>query len=426
MPDQQPGITPQDATPAETSLVPFIVPEVVTIDVIRNSLAPSVDQVIARANSTVAKIAAGIKDDETMAIAVREAENLRDNGEDLFKKWREEFYMETWYRPGEEVRELFDSRLKPLAALKKTLMGHVADYKALKERQAKIARERAEAEARRQREEAERKQREAVEAEARAKQAAEDEKRRREEAVAAEARRVQAEKEANERREREAREAAAAETKRKLEEEEASRIKHAEVAQEEGNGAAKVDTILESATPISPVLGKAEQAKDLEALRLENEQATRVAEEKLLREEAEAKEAERKREEAEAEAFRKREEADAAVAAATAAAAAAAATSNVKEEEDGTTTPIRWKYDLDSDGTEMGDITAVMKILKAILDGVVPIEYIGYNRKRPQDFRPSKIQEDVTEKKDRFACPGIRAYPQQDAQLKRRTVGGRR
>jgi len=410
-----------------TAIAKIVVPEVVDFEVIRTSIGPSVDLMIARANTTVAKLAAGIKDDETMALAIREAEGLRDNGEDLFKKWREEYYMEEWYRPGEVRREFFDSRLKPIAALKKTILGHVADYKARKEREAKLARERADAEARRQREESERLQREAVEAEARAKQAAEDEKRRKLEAEEAEKRRIQAEKEAAERREREVREAAAAETKRKLEEEERSRIQHAEVAQEVGNGAEKVDTILESATPISPVLGKAEQAKDLESVRLEQEQATRVAEEKLLREEAEAAEAERKRKEAEAEAFRKRAEADAAAAAATASAAAAAAASNaIKAEDTGTTSTVRWKYDLDSDGTEMGDIAAVMKVLKAILEGVVPIEYCGYNRKRPQDFRPPMIGEDVNDKKDRFSCPGIKAYPQQDEQLRRRTVGGRR
>jgi len=187
-----------------------------------------------------------------------------------------------------------------------------------------------------------------------------------------------------------------------------------------------VDTILESATPISPVLGKAEQAKDLEAVRLESENAARVAEEKLRLERVEADAAEQRRKDAEAEAFRKREEATQATAAATAAAAAAAATSIAKTDETGTTGTIRWKWDLESDGTEMGDITAVMAVIKAVLEGIVPIEYIGYNRKRPQDFRPSLIGEDVTDKKDRFACPGIRAYPQQDEQLKRRSVGGRK
>ncbi|MDD5301469.1 MAG: hypothetical protein PHS14_00055 [Elusimicrobia bacterium] len=411
--------------PADQSLARIVVPEIVDIDIIRNDLGPSIDRIIARSDSTVAKLAVGITDDATMELAVKEAESLRDNGEDLLKGWRETFYMEAWYRPGEAVRELFDPRLKKLAANKKTLLGHVADYKARKEREAKLARERAEAEARRQREAAEKAQRDAEEAERRAQQAAEDEKRRKEEAEAAERRRIAAEAEAKERRDREAREAAAAETKRKLDEEERSRLAHAEVAEAEGNGAAKVDTILESATPIGPVLGKAEQADSLESVRLEQENARKVADEKAARDRAEAEEAERKRKDAEAEAFRKREEADRAAQAATAAAAAAAATGLVKKEDTGTTGTVRWKWDLESDGTELGDIAAVMAIIKAVLDGIVPIEYIGYNRKRPQDFRPTMIGEDVTDKKDRFSCPGIRAYPQQDEQLKRR-VGGRR
>ena len=417
----------QPAAEPTTEIARIVVPEVVNFEVIRSSLAPGVDLVIARANKIVAKIAAGIKDDETMALAVQEAEHLRDNGEDLFKEWREEYYMDVWYRPGEQVREVFDSRLKPIAALKKALLGHVADYKARKERAAKIDRERAEAEARRQQEAAEKAQREAEEAERRANQAAEDEKRRQEEAAVVEVRRVQAEKEARERREREVREAAAAETTRKLKEEEDARLKHAEVAHEEGNGEAKVDVILESATPISPVLGKAEQARDLEAVRLEQEQARKIADAKAEQERQAAAEAEHKRKEAEADAFRKREAADQAVAAATAATAAAAAAANATKAQDtGTTGTVRWRWDLASDGSEMGDISAIMAIIKAVLEGLAPIEYIGYNPKRPQDFRPSLIGEDVTNKKDRFACPGIRAYPQQDEQLKRRAVGGRR
>lgn len=417
--------TPAPTPEISTDLARIVVPELVDYEVIRSTIGPSVDKIIARANVVVAKVAAGIKDDDTMALAVREAENLRDNGEDQFKKWREEYYMDAWYRPGEEVREVFDSRLKPIAALKKTLLAHVNDYKNLKERQAKLARERAEAEAKRQRDEADRLQREAEEAERKAKQAAEDEKKRKEEAVAAEERRVKAEAEAKERRDREVREAVAAETKRKLEEEEAARIAHAEVARDEGNGDAKVDTILDTATPISPVMGKAEHAPDLEAVRLEHENAKRVADEKAARERAEAEEAERKREEAEAEAFRKRDEADRATAAATAAAAAVAATATVEKKDTGSISVVRWQYDLDSDGTEQGDITAVMLILREILEGRKPIEYIGYNRKRPQDFRPSIIQEEVTDKKERFSCPGIRAYAQGNDQLKRR-VGGRR
>lgn len=419
-----------DTTPTPeptTALARIVVPEVVDLEIIRSSLGPSIDLVIARADKTVARIAAGIVDDESMMLAVTAAEELRDNGEDLLKKWREEFYMEVWYRPGEKVREeIFDTRLKKIAANKKTLLASVSDYKALKERQAKIAREKLEAEARRQREAAEKAQRDAEEAERRAKQAAEDEKRRKEEAIAANALRVQAEVDAKERKEREAREAAAADTKRKIDEEERSRIAHAEVARDEGNGVAKVDTILETATPISPTLGKVEQAGDLEASRLEQENAKKVADEMTARRRLEEQEAQRLLEESEAEAFRLRQEANTALAAATASAAAAAATGLVKSDDSGTTGTVRWKWDLESDGTEMGDITAVMRILKAVIEGVYPIEFVGYNRKRPQDWRPSAISDDVTDKKNRFVQGhGIIAYPQIDEQLKRR-VGGRR
>lgn len=413
--------------PPDTALARIAVPEVVDLEVVRTVLGPGIDKLITRANASVARLAAGIKDDETMALAVREAELLRDDGKDLLEKYREEFYVPQM-RVLEDVRiNIFDDRLKKITAHMKTLMGYVSDYKTRKAREEKLAKERAEAEARRQREEAEAKQREAVAAEARAKQAAEEEKRRKEEAIAAEARRVQAEKEAQERREREAREAAAAETSRKLAEEEEARIKHAEVAQEVGNGAAKVDTILDSATPISPVLGKAEQAKSLEAVRLEQENARKVAEEKARQESAAAAEAASKRAAAEAEAFRLRQEADQATAAAAAtASAAAAAATEVAKVDSGTTGTVRWVWDLDSDGTEMGDIASVMIILKQIIDGIIPIEYCGFNRNRPQDWRASIIQKDVTEKKDRFSVKGIRALPQQDERLNRRVVGGRR
>ena len=412
--------------PAEstTDLARIQVPAVVDLDIIKATLGPSIDGVIARADKTAAVLAAGIKDDETVALAVAAAERLRDDSKDLLEKWREEFYVPR-YRATEEVRELFDPRLKKTAALMKTLLGHVSDYKVRKEREARLAQERAEAEARRQREEAAQKLRDAEAAEARAKQAVEDEKRRKLEAEAAEQRRILAEKEAQERRDREARENAAAETARKLKEEEDARLEHAKVAHDEGSGAAKTDTILESATPISPVLGKAEQARSQEAVALEQEQARRVADEKAEIERKASAEAEQRRKDAEAEAFRLRQEAERATAAATASAAAAAAV--VEEKSDTGTTGYRsYKWDLESDGSEQGDIAAVMAILKAILDGIYPIEFCGYNRKRPQDFRPSAITDDVSEKEERFVGGhGIRAFLQTDDRLKRR-VGGRR
>ena len=391
-----------------TEIARIVVPEVVDIDVIKNEIGPAIDKMLTRADALVPRVSAAVKDNESRDLARREAEHLRDNGKDILDKYREAIYMEQIYRPGEKVRlELFDNRLKRIVAHMKTLLGSVSEYNERKDREAAIAKERAEAEARRQREESERKQREAVAAEARAKQAAEDEKKRKLEAEDAEKRRVAAEAEAQERRDREAREAAAAETKRKLQEAEEAQIKQAQVAHDEGNGAAKVDTILETPKPISTVLGKAESAGDAESVRLEQENARKVTEEKARREREEAAAAEAKRKEAEAEAFRLRQEADA-------------------EHDAGTTAYQRYVWDLESDGTELGDIAAVMAILREVLDGRKPIEYIGFNRKRPQDWRPSIIGEEVSDKKERFVCPGVRAYPQRDDRLKRRVVGGRR
>jgi hypothetical protein len=411
-------------TPTENALEKIHIPEVVDYETIRSSLAPSIDKLIVRADGLVPKIAANIKDEESIALAVREADLLRDDGKDLLEKWREEFYIKEYYRPGETRRELFDSRLTRIKTHIKTLMNGVADCKERMKREARLAKERADAEARRQQEEADRLAREAEEAARRAREAVEAEKRRKLEAEEAEKRRVIAEQEAKERREREAREAAAAETQRKMREEEEARIKHAEVAHAEGNGADKVDTILESPMPISSVLGKAEQAPDPEAVRLEQENARRVADEKAAREKAEAEEADRKLKEAEAEAFRAKE-ASAHASQVAAAAAAAAASVPDKVVDTGTTSVVRYKWDLESDGTEKGDADAVLAILQEIVAGRAPLSYCGYDPKHPEKWRPSMIGEDVTVLKDRFKCRGIRAYPQVDEQQKRR-VGGRR
>ncbi len=410
-----------------TALERIPIPEVVDLEVVKSQIGPSIDIALSKA----AKLAANITDDASRELALDAVEKLKGDCLTPLKRWREDYYRPL-YLKAEETREVFDPRIKQADTVVKTIMGHVADYNVRKEREERLAKERAEAEARRLREEAERKQREAEEAERRRKDAEEAEKRRKKEAEEAEARRIEAERIAQERRERDAREAAAAETKRKLEEEERARIAHAEEAQRVGNGPGKVDTILESATPISPVLARPEATKDLETLRLEQEQATRVAEEKLLREQAESDAAERRRKEAEEEATRKRQEADDAAAAATAAAAAAATTSLAKTEESRTFGVERWVWDLDSDGTEDGDRKAVMDLLKAIIETegtpkAVPLEFIGYDPKHPEKFRPTRIGDSVTDLKDKFSCPGIRAYPQRDERFKPvRKVGGRK
>lgn len=420
---------PQDATSA---LALPVIPETVDLDLIEREIAPSIDQALERA----AKIAVSVIDDQSRELAIDAVEKLKKDCQKPLKNWREDYYRPA-YEEAERRRAIFDTRLKKIETVTKTIMGHVADYNLKKEREERLARERAEAEARRLREEAERKAKEAEEAERRRKEAEEAERRRKKEAEEAEARRVKAEQEAKERAERDAREAAAAETKRKLEEEEQARLAHAQVAEDEGNGAQKVDVILESTTPIAPVLAKPQDGKSIEQQRLENEQATRAAEEKLLREEREAAEATAKKKAAEEEAAIKRREADEAAAAAAAAQAAAATTSIAAKEDSRTFGVETWKWDLSSDGTEAGDREAVYALLEAIVatrgtTNEVPLEFVGYNPKRPQDFRPPKIGESVTLLKDRFSCPGIKAYMQRDERFKpvkaettRRQVGGR-
>lgn len=398
------------------------IPEVVDLDTIRLTIGPSIDKELARAQ----RFKISIVDDESCALAIDAAEKLRDNITDVLNTLRETYYIEKFYRPGEEARELFDPRLKLAKGLMKDLMTATSEYKLKKEREARLARERAEAEARRQREEAERKQREAEEAERKAKEAAEAEKRRKEEAEAAEKRRIQAEQEAKEKAERDAREAAARETARKLKEEENARLAHATEAEKVGN-TDKIEKILDTATPIAPVMAAPQAMPDAETQRIEQELARKRAEEKAEEERKAAAEAEERRKAAEAEAARKREEADKALAAAKAANAAAAITSAVVSRPDPRTVSVtRWKWDLDSDGTREGDIAAFKLIVKGVAEGILPVEYLGFDPDKPTNFRPAKINADVQEYKDRYACPGIKAYPQQDEQLRgRRKVGGR-
>lgn len=412
-----------------TALEHIKVPEKIDIEAIRTEIGPSIDLAIERA----AKIDVVITNEPELELALDTAEKIKEESIITLEKWREEFYMEPWYRRGEEIREIFDSRLRPARVIFKTIMKHVSNYELKKKRDADIARERAEAEARRAREEAERKQREFEDAERKAKEAKEAEERRVQEVKEAEERRIQAEKVAKERREREARELAAAETQHKLKEEEDARIKQAEVADEVGNGPEKVDIILENPTPISPVIAKPEQARDKESLRLEQEQAQRVADEKARREREALVEAEKKRLDAEAETKRKREEMENAATAATAAKAAAAATSIATKSSSRTQDSGRYKWVLDSDGTEKGDEDAIYALLQAALNtrgtaNPVPLSFIGYDKKSPEKFRPSAIQTSVNDMRERFSCPGILAYLQTDSQLKpkRRKVGGRR
>lgn len=406
--------------PVNNSLERVIVPEVVDMAAIKTTLGPSIDKAL----SLASKIAASVVDDASREIAVDAVEKVQESVE-ILERWRETEYEEKYYRPGEDVREQFDPRIKAGKAVKKLILSAVSEFNIKKERVARLAREAAEAEARRIQEAADKARREAEEAELRAKQAAEDEAKRKREAEEAERLRIQSEKEAKERREREAREAAAAETRRKQDEEEAARLKHAQSAEDLGNGETKVTAILDNATPISPVVGAPQTTSDLEALRIEKEIADKAAAEKAAIDKAAAEEAEKKRIEAETDARIKREQADQAQAAA--AAAVAAATTTITVTKDKRTTSVkRWKWDLDSDGTEEGDKKAFLLIVRAVADNLLPVEFLGFNPKKATDFRPYIINDSVTELKEKFSCPGIKAYPQQDEQMARRNVGGRK
>jgi len=238
-------------------------------------------------------------------------------------------------------------------------------------------------------------------------------------------RRIQAEKEAKERQEREAREAAARETARKQAEEGEHRLEHALIAEDMKAGQ-KVDSILENATAISPVLGKAQQIPDQATVELEHDQARKVAEEKARQEAEASAKAAKERQEAETAAAKAQLEAEEAATAAAAAVAQAAATSAVVTRPDPRTTQVvRFKWDLDSDGTEEGDIAAFLILAKAVVEGKAPVDYLGFDPKAPTRFRPQAINADVTTLKDKFVCPGIKAYPEAIEQLRRRKVGGR-
>jgi len=390
----------------------------VTLEVIMRDIGPEIDNAMQEA----ARIAASVKDDESREKAIDVSARVQEKVRSL-EGWREEYYVPL-YRQAEKIRDLFDPRIKQGKAIVKTIMAAVSDYNVKRERDARIAREKAEAEARRIQEEADRKRREAEEAERKAKEAKEAEARRKKEAEEAEARRVQAEKEAKERQEREAREAAQRERERKMKEEEDARIRHAEEARDVGN-TQKVDTILDTPTPISPVMASPQVAPDRETLRIEQDLARKAADEKAENERKAQEDAEHKRKEAEDAAAKARAEADEAAAQAAAAAAAAAATSIVKRPDPRTTSVTRWKWDLDSDGTIKGDRDAFLKLAGEVVAGRVPIEYLGFEAAHPEKFRPSAINEDVQRLKDGFACPGLKAYPQQDEQLRKRKVGGR-
>ena len=398
-------------------------PQEITLEMMVSEIGPAFDSAL----DTAGKIAASIKDDSSRDSAVGMAEQVKDKLDILSHDpkperddpggLRERYYIPA-YRHAEDIRALFDGRIKQGKAILKTIMSGVSEYNVRKEREARLARERAEAEARRQQEEADRKRREAEAAARRAKDAAEAEERRKKEAAAAEARRIQAEAEAKERADRETREAAARETARKIKEEEDARLRHAQEAHDVGNER-KVETILDTQTPISPVLGSVQAQKDFETLKLESQQAEKATQEKVEAERKAQAEAEERRKVAEEEAADAKRASDEAAASAAAAAASAAATAVVTRPDPRTTAVIRYKWELDSDGTVEGDTKAFLLLARAVVDARAPLEYL-FDPNHPEKFRPQAVNEDVQRLKGEFSCPGLKAYPQRDEQLRGR------
>ena len=385
-------------------------PREVTPEVIYQEIAPAIEDALSRA----AKVSAAINSDETRDAAITMAEEVDDQLFKLTHKpdpksgdeggWRERFYVPA-YDLATKLREYCDPTIKKGRIIKETLMSGVSKYNNEKDRQERIAREAREAEARRITEEAARKQREADEAAARAKAAVEAEELRKKQAAAAEARRIEAEKEAKEKAEREAREAAAREIQRKIKEEEEHRLAHAQEAKDQG-AAQKVDGILSNPTPISPTLDIPRQAADQETLRLEHEQAKRLAQEKAEKEAADAAEAARVLSEAKASAAKAKADADAAALAA-ATAQAAVSSAIVTRPDSRTTATVRYSWELNSDGTWEGDIKAFAEFVNAVASGRVPREYLTDF----DQFRAPAVGEDVTKLREKFVCPGLRAYP---------------
>src|SRR3990167_707564 len=149
----------------------IVMPEIVDLDVIRRDIGPAIDKALNEAS----RIASNVKDERTRELAISAVECVQGHLDSL-AKWRKDYY-EPKYRDAEEARDNFDPRIKTGKAIVKTIMASVSEYNVRKEREARIAREKAEAEARRIAQEAERARQEAEAAESRAKEAAEAEER---------------------------------------------------------------------------------------------------------------------------------------------------------------------------------------------------------------------------------------------------------
>jgi hypothetical protein len=83
---------------------------------------------------------------------------------------------------------------------------------------------------------------------------------------------------------------------------------------------------------------------------------------------------------------------------------------------------VRYSWELNSDGTWEGDIKSFWEFVTAIYERRAPKEYLTDF----DQFRAPAVGEDVTKLREKFVCPGLRAYPVRTEYLnKRRKVGSR-
>lgn len=304
------------------------------------------------------------------------------------------------------LRAIYDTPLKMAKLVMESAMSKVSEYNAKKRREAEIAREKAEAEAKRQAEEAARKIREAEEAEAKAKAEAEARKKAEAEAKAREEERKRKEEEDKAAKAEAARKAEAEELERKKKEEEDNRLKHAQEAEDVGNKE-KVEAILDTPKPIAQVAAQVPDQKTPEEIKAELEAE---AEENRLKQEEETRIAEaKKREDEEKEKARlKREEADKAVAEAKEVQARVSAAANVSRRPDSRTTSTeKWQYKIENAKKFRDLVVAVAQMSEK--DPTV-LEYLGFNPKKPDEFKATALGKDLIRLKAGFSFPGVTTW----------------
>ncbi len=354
---------------------------------------------ISDAVDRIAKLADGVTDDSSRDLLVTAGSDLATKLKQA-KSLRVQIYEPEMKRVT-ALRGIFDNRIKPAETASKRAIAVVNDYNEKKIREAELVRERAEAEARRVREQAEEKKRKAEEAE---RQRVEAEQHRKEAEEAEKVRQEEAKKEAaaaKERAEQERREAEEADRLRKEKEETAARLKLAEEAKRVGN-ADKVDIILDQEKPTVPLAPEIEQAPTTEQLEAK---AKAEEEERLKREEAERHAAELRKKEEDDKAAAVKAKAEAEEAARLAKEAEYKAKTTVVEmvpKDDRIRKVTGWKW----------RVTNIKELARAVAEGVIPPNFIGYDPLKPEKFRPSAVTTAVTTDKDKFRCPGIEAKAQ--------------